>query len=84
MAAAVSAQGLQVLTWALGALLTVALFVVARVWSVLDGVRKENQTLRDANYALQLAVVELKVGAKAADRILSSWPTIQQTEGGNP
>ena len=71
-------------TWALGAALTIALFVIGRVWSVLDGVRKENQTLRDANYALQLAVVELKVGAHAADRILSTLPTIPHAEGGAP
>lgn len=62
----------QTLLWFLGTGLTVALFVIARFWSVTDGLRKENQALRDANVDLKLAIVELKGISHAVDRTLSS------------
>lgn len=70
-------------TWALGAGLTVALFVIARFWAVADKLRTENQALRDANYDLKLAIVELKGTARVVDRTLSALPATSP-EGGAP
>lgn len=71
-------------TWALGAGLTIALFVLARYFTIVDGLRKENQALRDANYDLKLAVVELKGTARVVDRTLSALPAVRPPEGGAP
>lgn len=70
-------------TWVLGAGLTVALFVIARVWSVLDSVRAENRALERANIDLKLALVELKGTARVVDRTLSALPTAS-SEGSPP
>lgn len=70
-------------TWVLGAGLTVTLFVLSRVWSVLDGVRAENRALERANIDLKLALVELKGTARVVDRTLSALPTAP-SEGSPP
>jgi hypothetical protein len=74
----------QVAIWALGGALTVALFVIGRVFTKMDALRTENQALRDANIDLKLAVVELKGTARAVDRTLGALPVATPSEGGTP
>jgi len=71
-------------TWALGGGLTIALFVIGRYFTIVDGLRKENQALRDANYDLKLSVVELRGTARVVDRTLSALPAATPSEGGAP
>lgn len=74
----------QVGLWALGAALTVALFVIGRVFSKMDALRTENQLLRDANWDLKLSLSEFKGNARVLDRTLSALPAVHPPEGGAP
>lgn len=76
----------QIAIWALGAALTVALFVISRVFAKMDALRAENQALRDANWSLKLAVVELKGTTHAVNRTLDAAHAalISPPEGGTP
>lgn len=75
----------QIALWALGAALTVGLLVIGRYWTVVDGLRKENQILRDTVGDQKLAILELKMTGHAVNRTLGA---VQQTftpaEGGTP
>lgn len=82
MAATVSQQAV---LWVLGAALTVALFVIGRYWTVVDGLRKENQLLRDSIGDQKLAILELKMTGHAVNRTLGAvQQTIAPPEGGTP
>lgn len=71
-------------TWALGAGLTIALFIIALVISKMDKLRTENQLLRDANWDLKLSLSEFKGQARVLDRTLSGLPAVTPTEGRAP
>lgn len=82
MAAAVSQQ---IAMWALGAALAVALLMIGRYWTVVDGLRKENQLLRDTVGDQKLAILELKMTGHAVNRTLGAvQQTIAPSEGGTP
>jgi hypothetical protein len=68
----VNPQVLQVLTWALGGLLTVALFALNRLLGKLDAAAAENKALVAANIDLKLSIIELKGTARAVDRSLTT------------
>lgn len=77
-----TAAALQVLTWALGGLLTVALFAINRMLGKLDAAAAENKALVAANIDLKLSIIELKGTARAVDRTLSALPFPTPLEGG--
>lgn len=71
--------------WALGAALAVALLMIGRYWTVVDGLRKENQLLRDTVGDQKLAILELKMTGHAVNRTLGAvQQTIAPSEGGTP
>jgi hypothetical protein len=75
----------QVALWALGAGLTVALFVIQQTLSKLTELRRENQLLRDTVGDQKLAILELKMTGHAVNRTLGAvQETFTPTEGGTP
>jgi hypothetical protein len=72
----------QVALWALGAALTVALFVIQQAMSKLSELRRENQLLRDTVWDQKLAISELKGTGHAVNRTLGALPV--PSEGGTP
>jgi hypothetical protein len=71
----------QTLLWLLGAALTLAVLMIGRYWTIVDGLRKENQALRDTNVDLKIAVSELKGTTHAVNRTLSSVMDTLETPG---
>ena len=71
----------QTLLWLLGAALTLAVLMIGRYWTIVDGLRKENQVLRDINVDLKIAVSELKGTSHAVNRTLTSVMDILETPG---
>lgn len=77
-------QAWQVLSWALGAGVTVLLFALNRMLGKLDAAAAENKALTQANISLQIALSELKGTATTLERTLSSLPTAVRQEGSSP
>lgn len=77
-------QAWQILTWALGALLTIVLFVLNQVIADRRALVAENKALSSANVDLKLAVSELKGTAAALERTLNALPTATRQERSSP
>lgn len=74
---------LNVLTWALGAAVTVLLFALNRLLGKLDTRDAEIKLLTSANTDLKLAIIELKGATRVLDRTLSAIPTDVPERGGS-
>lgn len=76
-------QAWQVLTWALGGLLTIALFALNRLLGKLDAKDAEIKVKDETILNLRLSVIELKGIGRVVDRTLSALPTAS-SEGSPP
>lgn len=75
----------QVLTWAFGALLTIALFALQRLLGKLDARDAEIKLLTATNFDLKLANSELRGTAAAVDRTLGAGAAaLARQEGSSP
>jgi hypothetical protein len=73
------------LLWVLGALLTITLFVLQRVFAKLDARDTEIAALREANLTYRLAIIELKGTQGAVRATLDALPTsVGRQEGTSP
>lgn len=76
-------QAWQVLTWALGGLLTIALFALNRLLGKIDAKDAEIKAKDETILNLRLSVIELKGIGRVVDRTLSALPAAS-SEGSPP